>query len=483
MKNQQGDGNEGKQDNDGTIHLEGEEAQLFTWLIGEATEKERLITCRGLYQDGFEFSVRDTETGSMIFGCCPLTRAFVLSKKKPGEFDTQPEMVLSAIQECIESQGGVVQEDDADADSEANDQDMWDFSVRNDFGNDGCVVGLFFSSESREAATQEILSRWGACGVRTEITAAELKESQDSRNFCRDNFNEEEFRSRFEAMSHDERLRKIEGLWIRGIDFDMLDSSSQTHYSSLGANSTFCVDYSLGFKPMSLQPEWRSTGPDSMSIKESLRIEEDTEARMQMIVQIEQAIQNVVRERGGEVEGIGRMIEENECSELFCAPSGCTMIVCRFPNKQLLDQVVKLVLESWGMFDVTVDPESRQLTMEDKIEEAALMAARMEDDSEREQQLLKKRGPAFDELKDQVINEEIAKWETIREGAVDKETRQRTLEEKIEEAARLAARDEMDPERENQLWLLKGPEFDELKDRIIDAEIARWEAERKRNEN
>jgi len=103
------------------------------------------------------------------------------------------------------------------------------------------------------------------------------------------------------------------------------------------------------------------------------------------------------------------------------------MIDCRFPSKEIRDQAVTEVLDGRSMFDVTVDPKSRNLSLEDKIEEAALMTARIESDPEREQQLLGKKGPALDELKDRFINAEIAAWESPREGnprrKPEKETR------------------------------------------------------------
>ena len=97
------------------------------------------------------------------------------------------------------------------------------------------------------------------------------------------------------------------------------------------------------------------------------------------------------------------MIEEDEDGELYCDAGGCTMIDCRFPSKEIRDQAVTEVLDGRSMFDVTVDPKSRNLSLEDKIEEAALMTARIESDPEREQQLLGKKGPALDELKDRFI--------------------------------------------------------------------------------
>jgi len=180
---------------------------------------------------------------------------------------------------------------------------------------------------------------------------------------------------------------------------------------------------------------------------------------------------------------ISRDLDEDEDGKLYCGEGGCTMIACRFSTKEISDLVVKEVLDSWGMFDVTVDPDSRQLTLKDKVEEASLLAARCENDPEREQQLLSKKGPAFNELKDRLINEEIAAWESTQDGTVDEESRRLTLQDKIEEAARRAACDEMDPEREEQLWLMTGPAFDELKDRIIDAQIAEWESTREGNAN
>ena len=104
------------------------------------------------------------------------------------------------------------------------------------------------------------------------------------------------------------------------------------------------------------------------------------------------------------------------------------MIDCRFPSKEIRDQAVTEVLDGRSMFDVTVDPKLRNLSLEDKIEEAALMTARIESDPEREQQLLGKKGPALDELKDRFINAEIAAWESPREGnprrKPEKETRE-----------------------------------------------------------
>ena len=404
------------QESEWTIEVSGDEAKFFNWLRRDATTEQRLKVCRKFYNEGIGLRLSDPESGVLILGDRPLSRAFVLPKDRTLDVETQPEKVLASIEECIHRHNGVVRKCDRDGDSDANQNNIWDFDFPEGFGSDGCVVGLFFSSESRDCATHEILSQWGKSGVRTETTAAEFSELRERRNHCRENFNEDEFRSDFEIMTHDERLGEIEELWKCGVEFEFSDPNSEMHYSSMGASSTFCVDYSFGVTPKEFQPEWRSSCPDAMSMDELLRIEEDTEERMRTIVQIERAIQEVVIESGGEVDGIGRMVDKDENGELSSDTSGCTMIVCRFPSEESRDQIVKEVLDGWGMFDVTVDKESRRLTLEDKIEEAALMAARIESDPEREQQLLAKKGPAFDELKDPIINEVIADWESNRKG-------------------------------------------------------------------
>ena len=56
------------------------------------------------------------------------------------------------------------------------------------------------------------------------------------------------------------------------------------------------------------------------------------------------------------------------------------------------------------------------------------------------------------------------------------------LNERITYAAWMKARIESDPDREDQLRLMKGPAFDELKDRVINTQIARWESTQEVND-
>jgi hypothetical protein len=472
-------------------------------LYYEAPEQKQCESMQSMWRDGLLIRLTDEKSGEVMLTSQPLLRVFTISHERmahklerdhggrpvgKNDVEAQAEKILNSIQESIQQHHGIVHEKDGEEEIEVEESERakfctWHTGFKKGFGNDGYVVGLFFSSKTREGTTHEVLSQWGSWGVRMETTATEFHELQERHEFCRENFSEDEFRSRFQAMTHEERLAEIQVLWTRGIEFEMTAPSSGTHYSSVGAESTFCVDYLLGLKPKGFQPDWLASAADAMTTTELLEIEEDTGERMQTIIQIEQAIQETVRLRGGEIDVISRDLDEDEDGKLYCGEGGCTMIACRFSTKEISDLVVKEVLDSWGMFDVTVDPDSRQLTLKDKVEEASLLAARCENDPEREQQLLSKKGPAFNELKDRLVNEEIAEWESTQEGTVDEESPRLTLQDKIEEAARKAACDEMDPEREEQLWLMTGPAFDELKDRIIDAEIAEWESTREGNAN
>lgn len=415
---------------------QGRSDNVLRLLDSEVPEHERCETMQNLWREGLLFHATDNESGVVLLTSFPLLRVFTISnelvaselKRHHGSgrvgkkaLKAQAETILNSIENSIQQHHGVFQKKNDGEATEIDELTMQEIGLHQGVCNDGYVVGLFFTSDSREKATHEILSQLGSWGVRTEITDSELRERQEIHEHVREKFDEDEFRPRFESMTHEEQSAEIQLLWTRGIEFEMTDAAAETHYSSVGAKTTFGVDYSLGRKPKDLQMEWTECAAYELTGEElprnkPLKFDENFEKLMQTVVYIERAILDVIHEKGGEVEVIRRMIEVDENNELSRDMSGDTMIDCRFPTREIRDQVVKDVLDSWEMFDVSVDPNSRQLTLEQKIEEAALLTARMEYDPEREQQLLSKKGPAFDELKDRIINAGISAWESAREG-------------------------------------------------------------------
>lgn len=179
----------------------------------------------------------------------------------------EAEKILSSVANSIRQNHGIIQEDEKEEESESSKPFDCDIGFPKGFGNDDWIIGLFFTQESRAAATEEILSQWGNWGVRAEPSSSEFRELAERRAYCDMNFNEEEFQTRFDSMTHAERLAEIQVLRTRGIEFEMTDSVSGVYYSSVGANTTFCVAYMLGFIPKFLQLEWRSYHPDAMTMK------------------------------------------------------------------------------------------------------------------------------------------------------------------------------------------------------------------------
>ena len=463
--------------------------ELFHWLAYKASDQKRCEVLQRLRRAGILVQMNDLESGEILCGSHPLVRVFTISHKQiarklglsqddksvgNNQVEAKTQVILNSIADSIRKYNGIVAQEDVDPDVFPQDPFV-------KFGNDGFVVGLFFSRDSKNSAVQEVLAHWGGWGVGEEVNPDELIERLDWRENCKQCFDESEFLPRFQAMSHEERLSEIHSLWQRGIEFETTDSAGETKYSSIGSVSCFFVDYSLGIAPPYQRPECNGSPADKSIIREYMEfIDDHDRSRMKRIVQIEQAIRHVVEVSGGEVYIFEREEPEDDEGNLVYEGPSSTMIGCRFPTAAIRDQVSRDAWDSWGMYGLRIDNDTMEAIMDrnEKLEYAARMAARIEDDPDRAEQLFCMKGPAFDELKDDIINAEIAEWETTQNPTVHEESPEQTLQEQIKEAARIAAKNEMDPEREEQLWLMEGPAFDELKDRIIDEEIAAWESTR-----
>ena len=461
--------------------------ELFHWLAYKATDQKRCEVLQRMRRAGLLIQMTDLESGEILCGSQPFVRVFTISHEQIARklglsqddrgvsnnlVEAKTQAILNAIEDSIRKYSGIVVQEDVDPDVLPKDPFV-------KFGNDGFVVGLFFSRDSKNSAIQEVLAHWKSWGVGEEVDPDELTERLSWRENCKQCFDESEFLPRFQAMSHEERLSEIHSLWQRGIEFEMTDSAGETKYSSIGSVSGFFVDYSLGIDPPYQRPECSRYPTDKSIIREYMEFMDDHDrSRMKRIVQIEQAIRHVVEVGGGEVYIFERDELEDEDGNLAYEGPSSTMIGCRFPTAAIRNQVSRDAWDSWGMYGLRIEYDTMEAILDhkEKLEYAARLAARIEDDPDRAEQLFCMKGPAFDELKDQVINAEIAEWESTQEGTVDEEPQRQTLENKIEKAARRAARDENDPEREEQLRLMKGPAFDELRGRIIDAEIADWES-------
>ena len=223
-------------------------------LAYEAPEQTRCEIMQSMWRDRLLIRVTDEKSGEVMLASEPLFRFFTIShewiarklERNHGggpvgkkDLQTQTERILNSIQDSVRRHHGVVADEDFAAEVDFQAPFVY-------FGNDGYVIGLFFSQNSRNAATEEILSKGEDWGVRMETTAAELDERQEQRERCQENFDEGDFRSRFQSLSHEERLAEIQLLWQQGIGFETSDPDTGTPYSSAGGISYCYVDYSLG---------------------------------------------------------------------------------------------------------------------------------------------------------------------------------------------------------------------------------------------
>lgn len=401
-----------------------ESDDTFHRIVYEAPEQKRCELLHSMWRDKFLFQVADTELGEILCGSQPLVRVFTISNelvaqklKWKHDIDfvdekvvaSQTEKILSSIQDSVQSNYGVV----ASGDVETEVCSEFPFL---EFGNDGFVIGLFFSRDSRNTATDKILTDWKAWGVGTEINLTELQQRQEWRENFQQCFDDSEVRSRLNGMSHEERLQEIQVLWQQGVAFEMTDPDMGTKYSSVGSDIYFYVDYSLGIVPPCDRSDC-SFPIDKSIIREYMEFLDDEDGeRMRTIVQIERTIRDDVEVNGGEVFVFERMLHENEDGTIIYEGPSSTMIGCRFPTEAVRNQFAREILDSLSIYGVEIDEDTREVIMNlnERIAYAAWMKARIESDPDRENQLRLMKGPAFDELKEQVINNQIANWESTQ---------------------------------------------------------------------
>ncbi len=175
------------------------------------------------------------------------------------------------------------------------------------FGQDDCVIGLFWSRDNLSIATEEILSTWRDMGV--EI----LADQQDT--------------------------------------LELTDSS-------IGPEATFCMRYYFTTGECQTPSEpGEAPFTETSSAEDCERNAVALTKRIREIFRREGSIQEMVQKHGGEVAGLRRdrlaMKENGEERDL----NTCTRIWCRFQDEVTRDCVVQEVLQNCEAYNVTVDDQ------------------------------------------------------------------------------------------------------------------------------
>mgnify|MGYP003113237112 CR=1 FL=1 len=172
------------------------------------------------------------------------------------------------------------------------------------FGQDGCVIGVFSSRHRLSKATDEILSTWRGMGV--------------------------------------------------GILADQRDDLELT-YSSIGPEATFCMRYHFWTGECQTQPQPGETPfTETSSAEDHEKNAVALTKRIREIFRREGSIQEMVQKHGGEVAHLRRdRLSRRESGDV----NTCTRIWCRFQDEVTRDCVVQEVLQNCEAYNVTVDDQ------------------------------------------------------------------------------------------------------------------------------
>jgi len=224
--------------------------------FNDMSEAQRVDEFRKFWEMDFEATELDTKTG-LFYSSSPLMRVFTICYEqlaqgylqfKGEKLSTQEEIAeaVQAVKSSIESTilhfKGVVKEDEG-PESGHNDSEVpvsCFYGFQKGFGSDDYLIGMFFSEVGRNKAIKKVVNEWGQYGVRTEPVGKEKDLHALRTSLWKFAFDRKNFRKQFAKLSHEERLKEIKNLSVKGIQFQYTDRKIN------GVYNTYLIPFGMG---------------------------------------------------------------------------------------------------------------------------------------------------------------------------------------------------------------------------------------------
>ncbi len=360
-------------------------------------EAKRVAAFRKFWEMDYGVTKLDKKT-NCNYRSAPLMRAFTIChdelaqgyfRFKGKKLSTQQDIAVAvqavkrSIRSTIRRLEGVVEKSDGPMHGAPDTEDSTRIfnGFREGFGSDDYLIGMFFSEAGRTKAIEDVVSKWGQYGVRTEPVHDEQLVENGRNYLWQLDFDRKAFRKQFAKLSHEDRLTAIEDLASKGINLNYTDRKTDIVYRAL--NGFVRVGASFNSSRQKGKNSREFTYPFTLGYSEE-SLPSPSE-QFDEIDGVERTLLGIIAKHNGFVMRIVRTLPKDSL--------GSGDVDVRFPSEAAKRSASKEVFEKLSVYDVKFQRDSGEvLSIDEQIAEAnqELDSSRDDIDSYRERLKLRK---------------------------------------------------------------------------------------------